>query len=108
VALCAPLVENEARVELAEVLGADPMEAAQFAAELLTGRGCGWRLRSRPGDGAVARWVAAWGHQRRYPTQEAIDTWANERILGLIDRFPIQIDPGLACLLATALATKVS
>jgi hypothetical protein len=31
VALCAPLAETEARAELADVLGADPMEAAQFA-----------------------------------------------------------------------------
>jgi hypothetical protein len=42
------------------------------------------------------------------PTQEAIDAWANERTLGLIERFPIQIDPDLVCLLATILATKVS
>jgi hypothetical protein len=42
------------------------------------------------------------------PTQEAIDAWANERTLGLIDRFPIQMDPDLVCLLATALATKIS
>jgi hypothetical protein len=42
------------------------------------------------------------------PTQEAIDAWANERTLGLIERFPIRMDPDLVCLLATALATKVS
>jgi hypothetical protein len=53
-ALCAPLAGDEARAELADVLGADPMEAAQFAAELLSqpapwwrpGRGCGLHLRS--------------------------------------------------------------
>jgi hypothetical protein len=53
VALCAPLAATGAQAELAEVLGADPMEAAQFAAELLSqphplvaSGGCGWHLRS--------------------------------------------------------------
>jgi hypothetical protein len=52
VALCAPLAETGVQAELAEVLGADPMEAAQFAAELLTQphplvAACGWHQRSR-------------------------------------------------------------
>jgi hypothetical protein len=33
VALCGPLADDGARPELADVLGADPMEANQFAAE---------------------------------------------------------------------------
>lgn len=36
VALCTPLADGEAHAQTAEVLGADPMAAAHFAAELLT------------------------------------------------------------------------
>jgi hypothetical protein len=117
VALCAPLAETEARAELADVLGADPMEAAQFAAELLTqphslvAAGAGVWVAPAVTTPVMERWrdglppVVTTGD---IPTQEAIDAWANERTLGLIERFPIQIDADLVCLLATALATKVS
>ena len=117
VALCAPLAENADRAELAEVLGADPMEAARFAAGLLT----------EPHPlvaAAAAMWMAPavttpvmeqWrdGLPRGattgdIPTQQALDAWAKARTLGLIDRFPIKLTPDIVCLLATALATKVS
>jgi hypothetical protein len=42
------------------------------------------------------------------PTQQALDSWAKACSLGLIDRFPIKLTPDIVCLLATALATKVS
>jgi len=117
VALCAPLAETEARAELAEVLGADPMEAAQFATELLSqphpmvAAGAGLWVAPAVTTPVMERWRD--GLPPRVttgdiPTQEAIDAWANEHTLGLIDRFPVQIDPDLVCLLATALATKVS
>ena len=117
VALCAPLAENADRAELAEVLGADPTEAAQFAAGLLT----------EPHPlvaAAAAMWMAPavttpvmeqWrdGLPRGattgdIPTQQALDAWATARTLGLVDRFPIKLTPDIVCLLATALATKVS
>jgi hypothetical protein len=117
VALCAPLAETEARAELAEVLGADPMEAAQFAAELLSQphplvmAGAGVWVEPAVTTAVMERWrdglppVVTTGD---IPTQEGVDAWANERTLGLIERFPIQINPDIVCLLATALATKVS
>ena len=117
VALCAPLADDGAQSELAEVLGADPMEAAQFAAELLSqphpvvGAGAGLWVAPAVTTPVMERWRD--GLPPRVttgdiPSQEAIDAWANERTQGLIDRFPIQMDPDLVCLLATALATKVS
>jgi hypothetical protein len=117
VALCAPLTETEARAELAEVLGADPMEAAQFAAELLTqphplvAVGAGLWVAPAFTTQVVEQWrdgLPPGMTTGDIPTQEDIDAWANERTLGLIDRFPIRMDPDLVCLLATALATKVS
>ena len=117
VALCAPLAENADRAELAAVLGADPMEAARFAAGLLT----------EPHPlvaAAAAMWMAPavttpvmeqWrdglpqgATTGDIPTQRALDAWAKARTLGLIDRFPIKLTPDIVCLLATALATKVS
>ena len=117
VALCAPLAETGARAELAEVLGADPMEAAQFAAELLSqphplvAAGAGLWVAPAVTTPVMERWrdgLPTGVTTGDIPTQEAIDAWTNERTLGLIDRFPIQMDPDLVCLLATALATKVS
>jgi hypothetical protein len=63
VALCAPLAENADRSEIAEALGADPMEAARFAAGLLTephplggsrGRDVDGTCGHDPGHGAMA------------------------------------------------------
>jgi hypothetical protein len=117
VALCAPLADNADRAELAEVLGADPMQAARFAAGLLT----------EPHPlvaAAAAMWMAPavttpimeqWrdglpqgATTGDIPTQQALDSWAKACSLGLIDRFPIKLTPDIVCLLATALATKVS
>jgi hypothetical protein len=42
------------------------------------------------------------------PAQEEIDRWAAERTLGLIEWFPIHLTEDVVCLLATALATRVS
>ena len=116
-ALCAPLAENGARAELAEALGADPMKAAQFAADLLTqphplvAAGAGFWVAPAVTTAVMERWrdgLPPGVTTGDIPTQEAIDAWSNERTLGLIDRFLIQIDPDIVCLLATALATKVS
>jgi hypothetical protein len=117
VALCAPLAENADRAEISEALGADPMEAARFAAGLLT--------EPHPLVGAAAAmWMAPavttpvleqWrdglppgATTGDIPTREALDAWVKAHTLGLIDRFPIEVTPDIVCLLATALATKVS
>jgi hypothetical protein len=117
VALCAPLAETADRAELAEVLGADPMEAAQFAAGLLSephplvAAGAAMWMAPAVTTPAMEQWRD--GLPRAVttgdiPTQQILDAWAKARTQGLIDRFPIEVTPDLVCLLATALATKVS
>jgi hypothetical protein len=117
VALCAPLADEGARSELVGVLGADPMEAAQFAAKLLgqphplVAAGVGMWMAPGVSTPAMEEWRAALpagASTCDIPTQEVLDGWARERTSGLIERFAIQIDPDLVCLWATALATKVS
>ena len=99
------------------LLGADPMAAAQLAAELLTdphpllAAGAGLWVAPAVTTPVMERWRD--GLPPRVttgdiPTQEAIDGWVNERTLGLIDHFPIRMNPDIVCLLVTALATKVS
>jgi hypothetical protein len=117
VALCAPLADDEGRVELAEVLGADPLEAAKFAAELLAqphplvAAAAGLWIAPAVSSPAMERWRAGLPDvvtTGDIPTQEALDAWATTRTLGLIEHFPFEATPDLVCLLATALATKVS
>jgi hypothetical protein len=118
VALCSEVAGNEqARRELADVLGADPPLAAAFAAGLLAdphplvAAGAGVWARPARETTRIKRWLAglpAVVDTGDIPGQEQIDRWAAERTLGLIDRFPIQLTPDVVCLLASALATRVS
>ena len=117
VALCVPLADDGAQAELADVLSADPMEAGQFAAELLSqphllvAAGAGLWVAPAVTTPAMEQWrdgLPPGVTIGDIPTQETIHAWTKERTLGLIDRFPIQMDPDHVCLLATALATKVS
>jgi hypothetical protein len=117
VALCAPLADPEAHSELAEVLGADPLEAAKFAVALMTqphplvAAGVGVWIAPTVDSDVMERWRAnlpAVATTGDIPTQEALDAWARERTLGLIKRFPLPVTRDIVCLLATALATKVS
>ena len=118
VALCATLAGDEqARGELAGVLGADPLPAAAFAARLLAGphplvtAGAGAWVRPARETTRVKQWQAelpAAVDTGDIPAQEEIDRWAAERTAGLIERFPIDLSEDVVCLLATALATKVS
>ena len=118
VALCAPLAADEpTRAELAAVLGADLAAAATFAAELLAdphplvAMGAGLWVRSADETARVEQWKAALPavvDTGGIPDQEDLDAWTARRTGGLIERFPVRVTPDLACLLATALATKVS
>ncbi len=117
VALCAPLAGADARGELAKVLGGDPTSAATFAAELLAdphplvAAGAGLWVRRGVETARIAQWRAALPaaiDTGDLPSQEAIDRWVADRTLGLIERFPIDLAPEVVCLLASALATRVS
>jgi hypothetical protein len=70
---------------------------------------CGTDRTSKPtnsqrGGGALPR-AARTGD---IPTQQSLDEWTEERTLGLIRRFPLEVSADDALLLASALATKVS
>src|SRR5712692_4257698 len=115
VALCATVAGDEqARGELAEVLGADPVPAAAFAAGLLAdphplvAAGAGVWVRPARETARIKQWLAAVVDTGDIPTQEEIDRWAAERTLGLIERFPIALTSDVVCLLASALASRVS
>ena len=89
VALCATVAGDEqARGELAGVLGADPVSAAAFAAGLLVGphplvaAGAGVWVRPAGETARIKRWLAglpAVVDTGDIPTQEEIDRWAAER-----------------------------
>ncbi len=118
VAVCAALARDErARGELAGVLGADPESAARLAAGLLAdphplvAAGAGVWVRPARETARIKQWLAglpAVVGTGDIPAQDNIDRWAAERTLGLIKRFPIELTPDVVCLLASALATKVS
>jgi len=118
VAVCAGLARDEQdRRGLAGVLGADPVSAATFAAGLLAdphplvAAGVGAWVRPAYETTRIKQWLAdlpAIVDTGEIPTQEEIDRWTADRTLGLIERFPIQLTPDVVCLLASALATRVS
>src|SRR5258706_15984594 len=109
--------DEQHRRELAGVLGADPVSAAMFAAGLLAAprpvvaAGAGVWVRPAGETARIKQWRAglpAVVDTGDMPAQEEIDRWTAERTLGLIKRFPIELTSDVVCLLASALATKVS
>ena len=102
VALCAPLAASGARAELADVLGADPMGAAQFASELLTqphplvAAGAGVWVAPAVTTPVMERWRAGLPPgvtTGDIPTQKGIDGWAKERTLGSSNASPFRWTP---------------
>jgi hypothetical protein len=109
--------DSVGRGQLGEVLGCDPVDAAALAGSLLAGRhplvaaGAGLWVRAGLETATLRRWRAGLPEQvdnGDIPSQEELDHWAWERTLGLIERFPLHLTPDVVCVLASALATKVS
>jgi hypothetical protein len=116
-ALLAPAAAGEERARLENVLGTSADVAAARVADLL--------VTPHP---AVRAAVAVWQRMayvadafRDYaarlpatvecadmPDQAGADAWASDRTMGMIERFPLQIDDRTAIVLASALATDVS
>ena len=103
--------------ELVEVLGVQPEDAAKFAAALLEHPhplvGSGAAVWNRPSVNTpdLALWKANLPRiieTGDIPGQQALDTWATDRTMGLIKRFPLQVTADVVLVMATALATKVS
>ncbi|MGE2718448.1 hypothetical protein [Mycolicibacterium celeriflavum] len=101
----APIATGARRVRLGEVLGLSCDDAAALAAELLDA--------PHP---TVAAALGAWSRSLSTPTlpvpldalpdQAGLDRWASEHTRGLIERFPLQIDPSTELVLATALVLQ--
>jgi hypothetical protein len=107
-AMVAQVARDDARAELADVLGLDPDDAGIVLADLL-----------RDPPDAVRTALAAWGHLETralpsavasgpIPVKSALDAWAREHTDGLIETFPVDDPAGLEVLLASALASRVS
>ena len=113
-ALCSPAARGAQAAELADVLGGRADEVAAVAAAMLAA--------PHP---LVAAAAAVWGEPRAagqrwlsgmpsavargdIPGRDELDRWARDHTFGLIDRFPLEVDPTVYLLLATALVTKVS
>jgi len=116
-ALCAPPSQGKTREILNATLGTDPADAAGLAAELLArpdplvpAAAAVWHRPGRLTD-VTARWLAGLPPQVRtgpLPSQAELDDWARNGTFGLVERFPVTLDPSLYLLAATVLASRVS
>jgi len=116
-ALCARTTEGKTREILNATLGCDPASAADLGAALLAhphplvpAAAAVWHH-----DGALSDRQAQWltglppdVQGGPVPDQADADDWARRHTFGLIDRFPLTVDPSVYLLAATALATRVS
>jgi Serpin (serine protease inhibitor) len=116
-ALCAPAGDGKTREVLNATLGCDVRDAAELAAGLLASphplvaAAAGIWHRDGALSEAQARWMAglpADVQTSPLTTQGALDDWARRHTFGLIERFPITLDPSIYLVIATALATRVS
>ena len=98
-----------------EALGMPAADAARHARRLLDDphpavatATAAWTRDAPP---AAAEWLAglpAAVARGPVPTQDDADAWARRHTLGLIDHFPLTIDREVLCVLANALATRIS
>jgi hypothetical protein len=118
-ALIAPAADRRGRRRIADILGCDVDEAFAAAsrmlhaphAELVLGAAV-WhdpQFETEPLLDVLRR-LAGHADAGPIPSQAAADAWAHERTVGLIDRFPLEIEGGdpVVLLLATAIAARVS
>jgi len=100
---------------LAEALGMPTEAAVRHARELLdhphpavAAATAAW---TRDAPSAAARWLAALPasvERGPVPTQDAADAWARRHTFDMIDHFPLTLDHTVLCVLANALATRIS
>ena len=114
-ALLASAADEQARAELAAALGRPVENAQQEALELIDVLRAGvsttaalglWTRKDIP---LHADWASGLpeGVVRRLTDQTALDRWASDETGGLIDKFPLEIKPDTALMLASALAARV-
>lgn len=99
-----------------DALGADPAAAREHALRLLASPppavqvGAAVWSRPLPGADEVDRWTDALPDlvpTGPLPSQDGLDAWAARSTDGMVERFPLDLDPDTFLLLATALATRV-
>ncbi|MER7892983.1 hypothetical protein ABTX15_24485 [Micromonospora sp. NPDC094482] len=114
-ALVGPAAAGDTRAALAEVLGVDVDTAAATAEALLVAPhplvASASALWERTPFEQLATWRAtlpASTETGPLPDQPTLDAWARERTAGLIESFPLVVDPETLLIMATALATRVA
>ncbi|MER7335008.1 MULTISPECIES: hypothetical protein [unclassified Micromonospora] len=116
-ALAGPATAGPDRAELEDVLGTDVAGAAAAVRALLeaphplvAAASAVWQ-RAGLDAGALDRWRATLPASTAtgpLPDQPALNDWAREHTLGLIDQFPVAVTPQTLLVLASALATRIS
>src|SRR4051794_21510176 len=122
-ALAAPAADDAAwRAEITEALGLPPDDAVAAARSLLGQPHPAVRLAAAAWHRArldatsdaksdqVTAWLGALGdvvESGPVPSKLDADRWTDEHTSGLIKRFPLEIDPEIALVLATAVATII-
>ncbi|MFH1474787.1 MAG: hypothetical protein ABIG85_02910 [Chloroflexota bacterium] len=117
-ALVAPAASGEDREAIEDALGLEADEASQEVGRLLSGGPAAlraavatWRSNLLATDGDLGRWEASipeGAARGPIPSQADADEWTRLQTLGLIDRFPLQLDADTLCVLAAAIATRVT
>lgn len=115
-ALFGPASSGETRQSLNEALGCDPADAAELAAGLLArphpavpAAAAVWHA-AQVSD-VVARWLAGLPGAVTtgpVPDQAGANRWTADHTFELIKEFPLELDPSVWLVAATALATRVS
>ncbi len=115
-ALAASAARSDEAERLAEVLGMPVDEAARTARALLddphpavAAAAAVWTAATS--SGPAAEWLAALPdpvERGPVPDQAGADDWARRHTHGLIEQFPIGMDRSWDCVLAGALATRIS
>lgn len=117
-ALVAPAASADEREAIEDALGLEAGQASREAGRLLGGGPeplraavALWRSGLLATGGDLGRWEASipeGAARGAIPAQGVADAWTREQTLGLIERFPVAITPARLCVLAAAIATRVS
>jgi hypothetical protein len=116
-AACAPMAAGSERAELEEVLGCSAAEAARLLATFAAAPPPALKValavwvRITDATPEVSEWVRGLPKSVQsgfMPSQAEADAWAERETLGLIRKFPLDIDELTRIVLASALATRVS
>ncbi len=116
-AACVSAAVGQDQKKLEDALGCSSAHAAELLVDFLADpppalrSGVALWVRNTETTAAFTQWSASLPSQverGEMPSQGAADAWAEDRTLGLIKRFPVQITDLTRLLLSSVLATEVS